>query len=199
LKFSGENDNRTRFRQYLIIRVLLNMRANARFLKLRLVILKGRQRRAAGAASVGAGYSIAPLDFAGLSPAFFAQSSQQTVTSLSPTFTLIPPSLISQVQMGHFFVVINSPFDIKIDAKFVTVAGDCQEGIVTGRGKSDCQFLAYFAKRSAAKLIADGRGVEAELAAEGKGEVAVVTAISLLHFSTFQKLPALFQNHQRPE
>src|SRR5262245_23729024 len=34
--------------------------------------------------------------------AAFTQSSQQTVISLPPTLTLIPPSLISQSQTGHF-------------------------------------------------------------------------------------------------
>ena len=42
--------------------------------------------------------------FAALSIAFMAPSSQQTVISLPPTLTLIPPSVISQSQTGHFIV-----------------------------------------------------------------------------------------------
>src|SRR5262245_10835207 len=49
-------------------------------------------------------YLAAPAYFAGLALAFFAQSSQQTVISVPPTFTGIPPSLISQSHTGHFFV-----------------------------------------------------------------------------------------------
>jgi hypothetical protein len=51
-------------------------------------------------------YLATPAYFAGLALAFFAQSSQQTVISLPPTFTWIPLSLISQSHTGHFFVFI---------------------------------------------------------------------------------------------
>ena len=52
------------------------------------------------------------VTFAALSIAFLAQSSQQTVISLSPTLTLIPPSVISQSHTGHFFVFMRvTPLD----------------------------------------------------------------------------------------
>jgi hypothetical protein len=43
-----------------------------------------------------------PGDYFDPSAAFFAQSSQQTVTVLPPTSTLIPLPSISQPQTGHF-------------------------------------------------------------------------------------------------
>src|SRR5262245_17611266 len=55
-------------------------------------------------------YSVASVYFAGFSSAFFAQSSQQTVISLPPALTLIPPSLMSQSHTGHLVVFIACPF-----------------------------------------------------------------------------------------
>src|SRR5262249_80472 len=76
-----------------------------------------RDRRAAGDPAAGAaravrgagGYLAAAPYFAGLSFAFFAQSSQQTVVSLPPTFTLIPSAWIFQSHTGHFFVFMRPP------------------------------------------------------------------------------------------
>src|SRR5262245_9386183 len=75
----------------------------------------------AGADRVAAlivGYAVAPAYFAGFSSAFFAQSSQQTVISLPPTLTLIPPSLMSQSHTGHFVVFIRCPFSLEFQFKF---------------------------------------------------------------------------------
>src|SRR5262245_37442541 len=55
------------------------------------------------------GYFPLVTNFVGLSLAFMAQSSQQTVISLPATFTLMPPPLISQSHTGHFFVVMGPP------------------------------------------------------------------------------------------
>ena len=55
----------------------------------------------------------------------------------------------------------------------MTVEVDCLEGMVAGRGKSDCQILANFAELSAVKMMAYSSLGDPELAAEGKGEVTV--------------------------
>src|ERR1700678_824893 len=44
-----------------------------------------------------------PVYFAGSALAFLAQSSQQTMSSSPPTFTLMPASLMSQSQLGARF------------------------------------------------------------------------------------------------
>lgn len=126
-------------------------------------------------------HSVSSPYFAGVSSAFFAQSSQQTVISLPPTLTLIPPSLMSQSHTGHFFVFfIKCPFSLSLcfAASCKSGAGVSDEEIVARREKSDFQILAHFAKRSARELhsIGDasrvGRRV-AELMAKGVCEVAV--------------------------
>ena len=53
---------------------------------------------------------VAPAYLLGLSFAFLAQSSQQTVICLVPTFTLIPPSLISQSHTGHLLTFMLGSF-----------------------------------------------------------------------------------------
>src|SRR5262249_33993739 len=121
-------------------------------------------------------YSVASVYFAGFSSAFFAQSSQQTVISLPPTLTLIPPSLMSQSHTGHFLVFfISSPFSLSLSfaATCKGAAGVSDEEMIVGRGKSDFQILAHFAKRSAAGVASHVGGRAAELAAKGVGEVAV--------------------------
>src|SRR5262249_41428715 len=47
-----------------------------------------------------------PRYFAGLALTFSAQSSQQTTTLRSRTFTVLPSSLISPSHTGHFFVLV---------------------------------------------------------------------------------------------
>src|SRR5262249_51316367 len=55
-----------------------------------------------------AGYRAPPY-FSGSSRALSAQSSQQTVISLPPTVTFLPPSLISQSHTGHFSTFMGRP------------------------------------------------------------------------------------------
>src|SRR5262245_48223733 len=100
------------------------------------------------------GYSVASSYFAGISSTFFAQSSQQTMISLPPTLTLIPPSLMSQSHTGHFFVFfIWCPFSLSLcfAAPCKSGAGVSDGEIVARREKSDFQILAHFAKRSASE------------------------------------------------
>jgi hypothetical protein len=120
------------------------------------------------------GHLAAPAYFAGLALAFFAQSSQQTVISLPPTFTWIPPSLISQSHTGHFFVFMAYLHGFELIIRVVAIVlRNAHEDRVARQEKSNFQILAHFAKRSAAGVAAYAGGRAAELTSEGVGEVAV--------------------------
>jgi hypothetical protein len=118
---------------------------------------------------------VASAYFAGLSSAFVAQSSQQTVISLPPTLTLIPPSLMSQSQTGHFFVFIKISFNLSLSlAAFCTSgAAVSDEEIVARLEKSDFQILAHFAQAAVAGISAHVGGRAAKLAPESVRKVAV--------------------------
>jgi hypothetical protein len=105
--------------------------------------------------------------------AFFAQSSQQTVISLLPTSTWIPPSLISQSHTGHFFVFMAYLLGLEVTIRVAAILRDDHEDMVARQKKSDFQILAHFAKRSAAGLTAHVGGRAAELPSEGVGEMAM--------------------------
>src|SRR5258708_10894148 len=51
--------------------------------------------------------------------AFSTQSSQQTVISFPPTVTVIPPSVISQSQTGHFTDSILPPINFRKIMKYL--------------------------------------------------------------------------------
>ena len=76
--------------------------------------------------------------FAALSFAFWAQSSQQTVISLSPTLTLIPPSL--DFPIAHR-ALLRSHENPLVSRKTRKSRHDSHEGMVESREMSDFQIL----------------------------------------------------------